>query len=230
MTFWRTLALGLLAINLILLAMRALAPPAPDPGAGIEMPPPDPSVPGIQLVGEIPVNDRPADLQCFTIGPLATRVQQQYAVARLGPFASELRTRQTRADLDRGWWVFIGTASRDSATEVGRQLAANGVEDYYIVANRDLGDAVSLGLFESRDNARRRQARLKELGFDAQVTVRRDEVPQFWVDYRIAPDQRSPWRFILRASPGARHLEIPCFDSADPVPYNDEPEPAELSW
>jgi hypothetical protein len=50
------------------------------------------------------------------------------------------------------------------------------------------------------------------MGFDAQLEVRRETVPQFWIDYRISPEERSPWRFIVRASPGAQHREIPCWD------------------
>ncbi len=49
------------------------------------------------------------------------------------------------------------------------------------------------------------------MGFDAQLAVRREDTPQFWLDYRIDPGERSPWRFILRSSPGARHFAIPCF-------------------
>jgi len=52
---------------------------------------------------------------------------------------------------------------------------------------------------------------IRRLGFDAQLSIRREEIPQFWIDYEMDPGTRSPWRFILRASPGARNFEIPCF-------------------
>jgi hypothetical protein len=206
--YFRIAAVVLLLANGGLLVARLLEPaPAPVPAP----PPPDPAVPEAELVAEEFRRARAGGPRCFTIGPLATLVQQTRAEDRLRPFADRIRLRTTQADRDRGWWVFVSAASRSAAIETARTLAERGVEDYFVVADADLPDAVSLGLFERLDNARRRLARIRAMGFDAQLSVRREIVPQFWIDYQIDPGDRSPWRFILRASPGARNLRIPCW-------------------
>jgi hypothetical protein len=206
--FWRIAVLVLVLANSLVLVLRMLQPTAqPLP----EAPPPDLQLPEAELVADAYRRATASGPRCFTIGPLATLVQQSRAEDRLRPFVNQLRLRTTRADRDRGWWVFISASSRSDAIAVARRLAERGVEDYFVVADADLPDAVSLGLFEDLGNARRRLASIRRLGFDAQLLIRREEIPQFWIDYQIDPGTRSPWRFILRASPGARNFEIPCF-------------------
>lgn len=213
MMVWRGVAITLVALNLILLALRGLAPPVAVEQAR-DIPPLPEDVPGIDLVSELPAAVAPAGTDlCYTIGPLSSLLQQERAADRLRPFAKSVRVRRTEADRDRGWWVYLPPMTeRQDALDMARRLAEAGVEDYYVVTSGDMENTLSLGLYEHQENARRRQARIRSLGFDAQMSVRREEAPQFWVDYRIAPDERSPWRFILRASPGAQHFEIPCFD------------------
>jgi hypothetical protein len=93
----------------------------------------------------------------------------------LRPFVSELRLRQTSADHDRGWWVYLPASNRSEALQLTRQLAEAEVEDYYVVAGGDMENSVSVGLYQSIDNARNRQARIRSLGFDAQMEVRREQ-------------------------------------------------------
>lgn len=206
MTFlFRAAVLVLLIGNAALFAARLLYPPPPSPPAAAGEPE--------ELGAAPPEASADAGPHCFMIGPLATQVQQQRAVDRLRPFADRLRQRTTEADRDRGWWVFVAAANRSAAIATARELAERGVEDYFVVADPELPDAVSLGLYENLDNARRRMAAIRAMGFDAQLSVRREIVPQFWIDYQIEPGARAPWRFILRASPGARRLRIPCWVS-----------------
>ncbi|HMB38919.1 MAG TPA: hypothetical protein VKO85_07555 [Wenzhouxiangellaceae bacterium] len=206
--FWRIAVIVLVLANGATLVLHTLQPESqPLP----EAPPPDPEVPEAELVADAYRRATASGPRCFTIGPLATLVQQSRAEDRLRPFANQLRLRTTQADRDRGWWVFVSAPSRSAAIALARRLAERDVEDYFVVADADLPDAVSLGLFEDLDNARRRLSSIRRLGFDAQLSIRREEIPQFWIDYQIDPGTRSPWRFILRASPGARNFEIPCF-------------------
>lgn len=208
---WRWVALALLVVNLgvAYLYLFSSTPTGPER----DIPPLDPSLPSLELVTELRSSSAApgADL-CYTIGPFGSEQSQQRAEDRLRPFASLIRTRQTSADSDRGWWVYLPANSRAEAVSLSRELASRGVEDFYVVTSGRLENTVSVGLFQSVENARSRQARIRELGFDSQIEVRRETIEQHWVDYRIGPDERSPWRFIVRASPGAQHREIPCWD------------------
>lgn len=208
---WRWLALALLVVNLGVVFVFLLSAPAPV--VEREVPPLDPALPGLELVTELAGNDaRPGADLCYTIGPLANELTGERAVERLRPFANAMRARQTSADSDRGWWVYLPASSRAEAVSLSRELAERGVEDFYVVTSGRLENTVSVGLFQSIENARNRQSRVQALGFDVQLEIRRETIDQFWVDYRIGPDERSPWRFIVRSSPGSQHREIPCWD------------------
>ncbi|MEE4330142.1 MAG: SPOR domain-containing protein [Wenzhouxiangella sp.] len=209
---WRWLAAALLVANvlLLLLFLRGAPPAEQEQGA---IPALDPELPRLELVNELTNGDASAGEEaCYSIGPLSSLLAQERAEDRLRPFALSLRSRQTRADSDRGWWVYLTAGNRAEAVGLTRRLAEQGVEDFYVVTSGDQENTVSVGLYEDIDNARGRQARIRALGFNAQLEVRREIIPQFWVDYRIVVGERTPWRFIVRGSPGSRHREIPCWD------------------
>lgn len=219
---WRWLAIVLLACN-ITLGFVYLLTDDTNTSQPQEIPPLDPSITEFELVGEAtrePVDGAGREF-CYTIGPLPTLLAQQRAEERLRPFAADLRLRRTSADHDRGWWVYLPANTRSEALDLTRELAESGVEDYYVVAGGDMENSVSVGLFENLDNARSRQSRIRSLGFNAQIEIRRESIPQFWVDYRLEAGETPPWRFILSASPGAQQVEIPCF-AADSVRDNDQ--------
>lgn len=225
----RWIAVALLALNLIPGVVWLLAD-EPEPVGPSEIEPIDPGMARVKLVGEaspgVEGSEQESPEACYTIGPLPTLLAQQRAEERLEPFTSQLRLRRTTADHDRGWWVYLPADDRAEALEKTRLLADRGVEDYYVVAGGEHENAVSVGLYENVENARSRQATIRSLGFSPELEVRREEVPQFWVDYRIGTAERPPWRFIVRASPGAQRTEIPCFAGDD----NENVMDLELPW
>ncbi len=207
---WRGIVMGLLVLNLLLLAARMLAPP---PTPEVREMPPLPAAPSLDRVEEVAGElTGPGEDRCYAIGPMATELQRRRAEDRMRPFATAMRSRETTTDRDRGWWVYLPSeGSRQQALAMARRLAGQGVDDYYVVTSGEMENTISLGLYEDQDNARSRQARIRGQGFDARMSVRRESAPQYWLDYRLPDGERSPWRFILRASPGAHHFEIPCF-------------------
>ncbi len=216
---WRWTAVALIAVNALVFVVGGLGS-RPQVVRDGEIPPLDPNLPRVDLVEAPGSAEGASGPACYTIGPLPTLLAQQRASDRLAPFASRLNARQTEADRDRGWWVYLPAANRNQALELTRRLAERGVEDYYVVAGGTLENAVSVGLYENIENARERQRRIRAMGFDAQLEVRRETVPQFWVDYRVEPGEAPPWRFIVRASPGAQRIQVPCTEYS--LTANDE--------
>lgn len=210
---WRWLVALLLIANTLALVVYLRGDTSPEP--------PPPAVPA--LPAEWPrlvlateaaprmISSGPAG-ECFSIGPLPSLLAQQRAEDRLRPVAGRIRTRQTVSERDRGWWVYLPAGSRGRALDLTRELAERGLEDFFVVTRGDMENVVSVGLFESVDNARARQRQVRAAGFDAQLEIRRESAPQFWVDYRSDPGLEAPWRFIIEASPSAQHRVIPCFE------------------
>ncbi len=206
----RWLVALLLMINMVLLVLQLRGTTSPEPEA--EIPPLDPRLPQLVLLHERPLPARVESADCFTIGPLNSLLAQQRAEDRLRASASQIRSRQTSSDRDRGWWVFLAAGTRSEAMALTRELAEAGLEDFFVVTRGDMENVVSVGLYENLDNARARQRQMQARGFNAELEVRRESVPQFWVDYQPDTGSESAWRFILEASPGAQHRSIPCWD------------------
>ena len=208
---WRWLAALLITINLILLVLlmrggAADALPAPT------IPELDPKLPRLQLVRDMVHTQELGGAPCFSIGPLSSSLAQQRAEDRLRATAQRVRSRQTQSDRDLGWWVFLPAGSRSEAMELTRQLAEDGQDDFFVVTRGDMENVVSVGLYENLENARARHRQMLARGFRAELEIRRESTPQFWVDYRADTRQESAWRFILEASPGAQRRAIPCWD------------------
>ncbi|TVS12944.1 MAG: SPOR domain-containing protein [Wenzhouxiangella sp.] len=209
---WRWIVALLVTANIVLAVIHirgdvVQAPPEP------ETAPLDPGLPTLTLVGERPTFSHSGAGECFMLGPLPTLLAQQRAEDRLRPAARRMRSRQTVTDRDRGWWVYLPAGSRSEALSLTRNLAEQGLEDFFVVTRGDMENVVSVGLYESIENARARQRQVRTTGFDAQLEIRRESVPQFWVDYEAEPGVDSAWRFIIEGAPGAQHRPIPCFET-----------------
>lgn len=206
---WRWLIALLLIANTLALVVYLRGETSPQPPASA--PPELPAEwPRLVLVTEAAPATAEAE-KCFSIGPLPSLLAQQRAEDRLRPVASLIRTRQTVSERDRGWWVYLPAGSRSQALDLTRQLAERGLEDFFVVTRGEMENVVSVGLFERIENARSRQRQIRDAGFNAQMEIRRESTPQFWVDYRAESGLETPWPFIVEASPGAQHRAIPCF-------------------
>ncbi len=209
---WRWLVALLLIVNALGFVVYVRGDAQQEPSLPA-LPPLPTHWPELVLVGEASATagSGQAAESCFSIGPLASLLAQQRARDRLRPLSRLIRTRQTVSERDRGWWVYLPAGSRSEALNLTRQLAEQGLEDFYVVTRGAMENVVSVGLFAQIDNARSRQSQMRQEGFNAQLEIQRESTPQFWVDYQAEPDADTPWRFIIEASPGAQHREIPCF-------------------
>ncbi|GAB4184371.1 MAG: hypothetical protein Tsb002_07320 [Wenzhouxiangellaceae bacterium] len=200
----------LLTANLGLWAWLEQLPPVPPPPASAQETRLQATVDGIP--GIDPVIPQPAEnSQCYSFGPLRTPLEQKRAIERIRTFAATVWLRQSEAVVERGWWVYLpSVGDREAALEQAEQIAAAGIDDYFIVTAGDMENTVSLGLYADEDNARQRQQRIKNQGFDAGIGLRREPEPRYWVDYRLDPRRRDLGRILLRAFPIAVRVPIPC--------------------
>lgn len=211
--FVRLLFLLLLALNLGAAAWLLFGPTA----AQRWPPRTDPGVPELQLVGEVgahrgtPAAGRTPDA-CTTLGPFTTTVDMRAAVQALSPHVARIQFREEQVRRSRGYWVYLpAVASREAVLDEARQLAAKGINDYYVVTAGDSQNTISLGMFNDEANAQARLAALQKLGFTAKVQQRVDPEPAYWVDYAVPPGTPFDWQAWL---PGRNDLQakpVDCF-------------------
>jgi hypothetical protein len=157
-------------------------------------------------------SDTLGDTTCFSLGPFATQADLRRAFNGIAPYIEKSRQRQSVQRQDRGYWVYLpAVPTREDALAVARDLSMAGLRDYYVVTAGDEENTVSLGVFRELGNAERRQATLKAIGYDAQLTRRTEESLVYWLDYSRAEDARPPWERVVASNANSSRRPIPCF-------------------
>ncbi len=150
-----------------------------------------------------------AELVCVEIGPFLTQADLRRAMNALSSGTERIQFRETRAMAKRGYWVYLpAQSSRDAALTTARELSGKGLRDYYVVTAGERENMISLGLFRELGNAKQRHEEVQAMGFDAQLQVRSDEIPNYWIDLAVA--SAFDWRTRLGAYAGVTGTPVPC--------------------
>lgn len=149
---------------------------------------------------------------CATLGPFTTAADMRGALGALSPHVARIQDRSAEVSRSHGYWVYLpATATREAALDEARQLAAKGINDYYVVTAGDAQNTISLGLFDDPANAQGRVAQLQQLGFPAKVRQRIDTEPVYWVDYAVPGGSTFDWTQWLPGRSDLAAKAIDCF-------------------
>lgn len=153
----------------------------------------------------------PADA-CYTVGPFADADVAERARARLAELGLEPRQRRTTDEEVYGYQVVLPPfPSREEALAATRALAEEGVTEYFIIAEPERENAVSLGLFREKRYAVRHTRYLRELGFEPEMQVRTRSRTRYWQDYRDPEGRVTPGMLeSLAAGEPLQRLERAC--------------------
>ena len=217
--FPRALVLFLVVMNLGALAwwsLHASAQPVP-------IAPTDAGTPALVLLSESEVAHQKgsseelvtapelaaATPRCQAIGPFASPADVRRAMDALAPLVGRIQQREATATAATGYRVFVpALANRAAALEAARQLAAKGLNDYYVVTSGDQENTISLGLFQDLDNATKRRDDVRKIGFDATLEPKVGQVQQYWIDVTVAPD--FDWHAHLEGFSGIDAKDMTC--------------------
>lgn len=212
--FVRLLCLLLFALNLGAAAWLLFGRepvPAPPPRT-------DPGVAELKLLSEAPhgvATSRAAPLaseRCTTLGPFDTDVDMRAAMRALSPHVARIQFHVEQVSASHGFRVFLPAApTREAALQEARKLAAKGIGDYYVVTVGDQQNTVSLGLFNDRVNADKRQQEVAQQGFSPKVEQRVDNEPAWWLDYAVPVASRFQWQAWLPGRNDLKPRSIGCF-------------------
>jgi hypothetical protein len=149
--------------------------------------------------------------RCVALGPFATEGDSRAARTALGSLVIRSRSRQETSTLSHGWRVFLPPmATRESANDMARRLAAKNVKDYFVVPAGPEPNSVALGVFNAQENARKRRDEVVALGFPARMAERIETVPSFWLDVVVGDEAKVNWQARARA-PKVQARPTGCF-------------------
>ncbi len=181
---------------------------------GIELAVPDEllvELPDILLAGR---SGSHTDDTCYRYGPIP---DDSSARSLNEWFDSRQLLTQVRFTEEPGlrmFWIYLAPVeSRESALEVLREMRNKGIEDYRLINRGDLENAISLGLFSSREAVDARLRVLGEKGYIPVVVPYTNAKKIYWIDVLVPPDRSD----IIPEAAGdipARHVSamISCLD------------------
>lgn len=209
----RWVALLLLLANAGLAAWQF----AGTPGWSPEQAGPPPDIGSLRLLDEGTTTQtaasQGAEGACFTVGPFSDSANAERAYEGLTQAGVIPRQRSTSEEEATGYQVLLPPrSSAQEALAAARELAREGIEDYYIIVSEpELRNAVSVGVFQERAFAERHMGELAELGFDAEIRVRTRSRTRYWQDFRD-PQGQVTAEFVesLAAEQPLQRLERDC--------------------
>ena len=106
---------------------------------------------------------------CVRVARIDDAADADAAAAWLEGLGADVRVREERREVVKDHWVYQPPlASRDRAVAKMQEMRANGVEDIAVIRHGDLANGISLGIYRSTDNMRRRVAALESIGYPVQ--------------------------------------------------------------
>jgi len=195
--------------------------------------PVEPAQPGLPVQGEL-VTDLPeinmteADTTivtytCYRYGPLMDEDQmltlQQWFTARNATTESAYVEEQGK----QLFWIYLAPQpSRENAMAILEEMQNKGIGDFRLINRGDLQNAISLGLFSSREAVNNRLEELKEKGYVPVVVPYADVKKVYTLEVQIA-DASGLLAQLADAFPARfESTPVPCKDTST-TEYSPDP-------
>ncbi len=139
---------------------------------------------------EQPVEEKPAEILCYTIGPFEQKKDKDFSQSQLARLAIDSKTRVILEKEISSYYLYIPPyKSRKAAMKTIAQLKKKKVRDFYLISKGDRKNAIALGLFSQEKHALRRFDTLKKLRFNVKMEARYRDKEIYWLDYQGTEDQ-----------------------------------------
>jgi hypothetical protein len=151
---------------------------------------------------------------CYRLGPFVGKRSVTKALSLLnsrGILALQSSYKDKNKD---GFWVFIPPqSSRRKANEIIGEFKTMGEKHFFLVANGEFKNAISLGLFSLRKHANARLDEMKKLGFSP--AMRNVNLPKslFWLDWERDPEHHISREVFINLRERYKDIgqvEVPC--------------------
>jgi len=106
-----------------------------------------------------------------------------------------VKNRKEMRQIKGAFWVYLPAyADKETAQAASKVLAENGIKDYFIISADEETNGISLGLYNKKSFADRRQTDIARLGFKPLVATREREREYWWLDLETkSPIKDAAW-------------------------------------
>ena len=146
---------------------------------------------------------------CYTLGPFMNDEDVSLVTQKLMLSGRPFEKRVSERKEQIGYWVFIPPfKTRDIAVDKAEELKLLGEKHLYVLKTPEkYANAISLGVFRGKENAKRRFSELKNLGYTVKMEGRYRQNPVTWLDYTEQSDSQT---LETQDMVGAQRLQRAC--------------------
>lgn len=124
---------------------------------------------------------------CTLLGPVMKPEDAKALLSRLNALQIQAKYVALQVDGNPDYWVYLRPEpTKDLAIEKLRELQGKQI-DSFLIPQGDLANGISLGIFDSQENAEKHRQTISQLGYDAQLKVNPRGYLENWI--AIYPDQ-----------------------------------------
>ena len=128
---------------------------------------------------------------CFSLGPFDGLELTRPISDTLEGYGVLTSTSKKKQEISSGYWVYLPAFKswQDARAQVVK-LEQKGMVDAFIMGRGSMKNAVSLGLFSSKDSADKRVGQLKKLGVDPKVEIQYVTKDQYWIEIDVQEEKK----------------------------------------
>ena len=146
---------------------------------------------------------------CFTLGPFTSASTASRTAQSISALGVLVERRQETQRSPKGYWVYLpASASYQAAKRKVVELQKKGLTDLFIMGKGGHKNAISLGLFKSKDVAEDRFQQIKNLGLKAVFETQYRLSQQAWLDMTVSGDQTATVATMTEIADGIEQAEL----------------------
>ncbi len=124
---------------------------------------------------------------CTLLGPVLQISDAKALLTRLGALQIQAKYVSLRVDGNPDYWVYLNPEpTKDLAIAKLRELQGKKI-DSFLIPQGDLANGISLGIFDSQENAEKHRQIIVQMGYSAQLKTNPRTYLENWI--AIYPDQ-----------------------------------------
>jgi len=124
---------------------------------------------------------------CSLLGPVMRPEDAKALLARLGALQIQAKYVALQVDGNPDYWVYLRPEpTKDLAIAKLRELQGKKI-DSFLIPQGELANGISLGIFDSQENAEKHKEAVVQMGYDAQLKTNPRSYLESWI--AIYPDQ-----------------------------------------
>lgn len=137
---------------------------------------------------------------CFRMGPFYEIYDAESVMGELSAIGINSEPKQVEEKINDDYWVFIPPQpNKAQAIHLSRRLASAGVLDNFVISTGSNKNAISLGIFSSKDLAVSRRLSILEKGYTPVIASLPQNRSNYWLDILIEQLTAGEASFVLKS-------------------------------